>query len=346
MNGISKNPFLSICIPTYNRAEYVFSMVKDILRCPSDEIEVVILDNCSTDETKSILSRINDNRFVFKQNPQNIGGILNSVKVLTVAKGKFALLCLDKDYIDSQFIMLFIESLKKDNEVVFGNCNLDLKQQIQDVTFEKGFDSVVNMAYSSRHPSGIFYDTGVLKKLKIIEEIDKVAKFPLIHELINAEASFFGKSKRVNIALISASYLNSKGDFAVNKTQTYNTGNYYFLPNQRMFEYLTYMERTSALNLSLKEKRYLYKAIFFQGLISCTYGYKKDIADTEICAHYGIFTKRISFLDLLVIDYNYFIFFLKHNIEINIFSKTYIYLYANCKLAQNIVKSILKKKQR
>ncbi|MFA6335717.1 MAG: glycosyltransferase, partial [Bacteroidales bacterium] len=117
MNGIVRIPFLSICIPTFNRAEHVFSLVKNILCCYSDEIEVVVLDNCSTDETKDLLCSIEDDRFIFVQNPENIGGLSNIIKVFTFANGVYALLCLDRDYIESQYILPLIDALRKDNNV-------------------------------------------------------------------------------------------------------------------------------------------------------------------------------------------------------------------------------------
>ena len=64
MNGIINKPLLSICIPTYNRGNHVFSVVKKILQNKSIDIEVYVQDNCSVDETELLLSTINDPRFV------------------------------------------------------------------------------------------------------------------------------------------------------------------------------------------------------------------------------------------------------------------------------------------
>ena len=54
-------PFLSICIPTYNRAallqQTLESIVSDPLFTDSHEIEVVVSDNCSTDDTPAVTAR-------------------------------------------------------------------------------------------------------------------------------------------------------------------------------------------------------------------------------------------------------------------------------------------------
>lgn len=51
----NKRPLLSICIPTYNRAEILDKTLFLLFSNPDfnvDEIEVVVSDNCSTDHTK------------------------------------------------------------------------------------------------------------------------------------------------------------------------------------------------------------------------------------------------------------------------------------------------------
>lgn len=49
-------PLLSICIPTYNRASYLEQCLKSIVgqECFDSRVEVVISDNCSSDDTQAI----------------------------------------------------------------------------------------------------------------------------------------------------------------------------------------------------------------------------------------------------------------------------------------------------
>ncbi|MBY0244247.1 MAG: glycosyltransferase family 2 protein [Sphingobacteriaceae bacterium] len=54
-----KVKLLSICIPTYNRAEVLDSTLNSLFSNPdfdAEKIEVVVVDNCSTDDTKEIVS--------------------------------------------------------------------------------------------------------------------------------------------------------------------------------------------------------------------------------------------------------------------------------------------------
>ena len=102
-----KQPILSICIPTYNRADVLDLCLTSIVqnKAFSEEIEVVISDNNSTDNTSSIaLKYIEKYQNVFyNRNSQNIGAEKNFIKVLELANGKFKKL--HNDY--SLFSLLF-----------------------------------------------------------------------------------------------------------------------------------------------------------------------------------------------------------------------------------------------
>lgn len=47
---------ISICIPTYNRANVVYRTVVNCLKCKDEDIEVVVSNNCSEDNTEELLS--------------------------------------------------------------------------------------------------------------------------------------------------------------------------------------------------------------------------------------------------------------------------------------------------
>lgn len=53
-------PLLSLCIPTYNRSEILDNTLKSLVSNPEfnmDLIEVLVSDNCSTDNTKEVVSQ-------------------------------------------------------------------------------------------------------------------------------------------------------------------------------------------------------------------------------------------------------------------------------------------------
>lgn len=84
-----KNPFVSICVPTYNSASYIENTLESILNQTYKNIEIVIVDNASTDKTMEILKKYNDSRIFVHRNPVNIVAEDNFNQCIELAKGEF-----------------------------------------------------------------------------------------------------------------------------------------------------------------------------------------------------------------------------------------------------------------
>ena len=72
---MSEKPFISVVIPTFNRASQVQAAVKSVLAQTYREFEVIVVDDGSTDGTKSIFQRFlsennaaNQVRYMFQPN--------------------------------------------------------------------------------------------------------------------------------------------------------------------------------------------------------------------------------------------------------------------------------------
>ena len=55
-------PLVSVCIPAYNNAAYIKDTVMSILEQTYQNIELVVVDDCSTDNTVEVLETIQDER--------------------------------------------------------------------------------------------------------------------------------------------------------------------------------------------------------------------------------------------------------------------------------------------
>jgi abequosyltransferase len=95
---------LSICIPTYNRAEYL-PMLLDSISAQTGygcELEVVISDNASTDDTSAIARHYRKRfaRFVYHRADTNQGADRNFLKVVGIASGDFCWLMGSDDILE------------------------------------------------------------------------------------------------------------------------------------------------------------------------------------------------------------------------------------------------------
>ena len=100
---MQSQPLLSICIPTYNRASILEKTLESIVTSSpfysTHDVEIVISDNCSTDNTYKVCERFTTafpNKIYYYQTETNIGGDRNFYRVLSLAKGKCLKLNNDK----------------------------------------------------------------------------------------------------------------------------------------------------------------------------------------------------------------------------------------------------------
>ena len=88
---------LSICIPTYQRHDYLQWTFDRLLR-EFFEAEFCISDNASTDNTERSFS-IHRPLINYKRQPENIGPFPNMFAALSMADRKYAVYCADDDYL-------------------------------------------------------------------------------------------------------------------------------------------------------------------------------------------------------------------------------------------------------
>ena len=90
------NPLVSICIPCYNAADFIAETIQSVLDQTYQNIEIIICDDRSTDNTLDVVRRFEDKRIQLYENEKNLGCSGNYNRVLSYAKGKYTkLLCAD-----------------------------------------------------------------------------------------------------------------------------------------------------------------------------------------------------------------------------------------------------------
>lgn len=114
---IAKKPLISICIPTYNRTQFLLLALQSCLKQTYTNFEILITDNSDTDETKKAVQKIKDKRIRYYKNAKNIGSFNNLIKVASFAKGKYIKFLLDDDLLAKNCLEKMINVMEKNNNV-------------------------------------------------------------------------------------------------------------------------------------------------------------------------------------------------------------------------------------
>ena len=84
-----KEKLVSICIPTYNVERTIMGSLRSILNQTYRNLEIIIVDNASTDSTLRTLKKFKDFRIKIYRNKKNIGAEHNWTKCVKLATGDY-----------------------------------------------------------------------------------------------------------------------------------------------------------------------------------------------------------------------------------------------------------------
>lgn len=84
-----QNGLVSIIMPSYNTASYIKDSIKSVLNQTYDNWELIIVDDCSSDNTDEVLAEIDDPRIRVYKNEVNSGAAISRNRALKEAKGQW-----------------------------------------------------------------------------------------------------------------------------------------------------------------------------------------------------------------------------------------------------------------
>jgi glycosyltransferase involved in cell wall biosynthesis len=130
------HPLVSIGLPVYNGSKYIKEAIESILAQTFEDFELVIVDNCSTDDTYQICqSYRSDSRVRVLRNEKNLGAARNANRCVDEARGTYFKWAHYDDLIAPTFLERCVEILESDPEVVlaFASGEYHLTQDGQKV---------------------------------------------------------------------------------------------------------------------------------------------------------------------------------------------------------------------
>ena len=123
MSGSPTTPLLSLCLATYNRAGYLDRYLTHHLsafEAAGVDYELVVSDNCSTDETPEILARYASRypRMRVSRQPRNVGAYPNILTTLHQARGEVVVSIADDDLMITETLLGYLRRMRDDPALV------------------------------------------------------------------------------------------------------------------------------------------------------------------------------------------------------------------------------------
>lgn len=110
---------VTVCIPTYNRADLLRSTIGSVLAQSFEDYVLVVADNASEDDTEAVVRSFDDPRVRYLRHEANIGPTANFNACLRAADSEFVMLLCDDDLLQPGFLETAVADLRSDDRVGF-----------------------------------------------------------------------------------------------------------------------------------------------------------------------------------------------------------------------------------
>lgn len=117
---------ISVLIPTFNRCPLLRMAVASVLNQSFRDFEIIVVDNCSEDNTETMIQNFDDNRIRYIRNQTNIGPINNHNKALDLALGDYIYFFSDDDVMLEDNLLLKSSILDNYPKVGLVHSNINI----------------------------------------------------------------------------------------------------------------------------------------------------------------------------------------------------------------------------
>jgi FkbM family methyltransferase len=155
--NLPHRPLLSVCISTYNRAKWLALNLRNLanlLPNPIEEIEIVVCDNTSTDDTQEVVKPyLPRTDFRYYRNPENVGMLGNLRVTAHHARGQYIWILGDDDLVRPGGIENVLQAIRKNPELALVYLNYGYTRE-EDATSITDLDKFFREAPPICPPSG------------------------------------------------------------------------------------------------------------------------------------------------------------------------------------------------
>ena len=220
-------PLVSICIPTYNRANFIAKAIDSALGQTYKNIEVIVVDNASTDNTEKIVKAYDDPRLKYVRNSENLGLFGNFNRCIELYNGDFLHILHSDEYIEPNFTEKCIRFFEEHQNVQltctsyreeYNDHILPYKLFPNDMIFTapNGFKRILS--------EGLFISCASVMVRRGVYESPDVGKFSLEYPFSGDLYQWLKITKHYDVAYLSDVWMNDIcGEYSESYRLLFNT---------------------------------------------------------------------------------------------------------------------------
>ena len=175
-----ENPKISIVIPVFNNEKYLNRLIRSIQKQKIKEIEIIFVDDASTDNSYQIIKNYKnkDNRIKIIKNIQNKGSLYTYVRCILEAKANYTMILDADDMLLSNLKELYEISVKNNKDIndfgyIYGNIDNFIEIKMGNRELNQPY--IGEMIFSNRY-HGCTYITKKIMKSEMIKKAVKSLK--------------------------------------------------------------------------------------------------------------------------------------------------------------------------
>jgi glycosyltransferase involved in cell wall biosynthesis len=104
---------VSICVPTYNRPEYLRRAVESCLAQTYPHLEVIITDNSTNEESARMAAKWSDPRARYFSNQGNVGAVASSNRAVSLSQGQYIKFLMDDDLLKPRCLEWMVKAMEE-----------------------------------------------------------------------------------------------------------------------------------------------------------------------------------------------------------------------------------------
>lgn len=170
-------PLVSIILPVYNDEKFLDATLNALFNQDYNNFEIIAVDDCSTDNSYSILSSYNDKRLKVYKNEKNMGIAKTTNKAFSYASGKYIMQQDHDDISLSNRISLSVNFLENNNNIDgVSGAEKSIDEKVMQTSFIDNRPAIIDKDYHTvdceQFFTGAFRNPTCMFRRNILDKLD------------------------------------------------------------------------------------------------------------------------------------------------------------------------------